>query len=422
MLPGSVVAIPHTNADRGSHPRLFAGVNWTMIAALALIAVWIATIAGSIGTTGGWLIDGYGVPQNNDFNNVYTAGQLAVEGAPEAAYDLERHRQAQIALTGNSKSVFFPWPYPPTFLFVASLLALMPYAAAMFTWSIGSLAFFTMALWRIAPTPAHFAILLAMPAAWLNAFVGQNGALTAGLIGGALLALPSRPILAGVFIGLLSYKPHLGILFPIALIAAGHWRAFASAAVTVIALAVASIAAYGTAPWLAFPAQIGHVMALVDAADQPERLQSLLGFAIAIGAPTSAGTLAQSLLTLALVAAVAWTWRSAAVSFDLKAALLATAVTLASPYQFVYDLPVLTIAQAYLLRYLAANGPLSWLDVIALALVNVLILAFAATPVPLGFAACLLLAAVRAHKIKSELGTQRSIADQTAAAALAPAV
>ena len=39
--------------------------------------------------------------------------------------------------------------------------------------------------------------------------------------------------------------------------------------------------------------------------------------------------------------------------YELKAALLATAVTLASPYQFVYDLPVLTIAQAFLLRHVA---------------------------------------------------------------------
>lgn len=421
MLPTSSLKMPIIDPNPCDSAQRFASVNWTMIVALALIAIWILTIAGSIGTKGGWLIDGAGVPQNNDFNNVYTAGQFVVQGEPEAAYDLDRHRQAQIALTGNPKSVFFPWPYPPTFLFVAGLLAFLPYAAAMFTWSVGGLALFSIPLWRIAPTPAQFAILLAMPAVWLNSFVGQNGALTAGLIGGALLALPTRPMLAGVFIGLLSYKPHLGILFPIALIAAGQWRAFASAAITVIALAMLSVAAFGTAPWFAFPAQINHVMALVNAADQPERLQSLLGFAIAIGAPASAGAAAQSLLTLALIAAVAWTWHSKSIAFDLKAALLATAVTLASPYQFVYDLPILTIAQAFLLRHLAARGPIAWPDVLVLALVNVLVMTFAATPVPLGFVACLLLVATIAHKIQSETGAKHAFAGQTATVAGATA-
>ena len=422
MLPTSSSTTPIASADTADCPQPFASVNWTLIVGLALITIWIGTLAGSIGSKGGWLIDGAGIAQNNDFNNVYTAGQFVVGGEPAAAYDLERHRQAQIVLTANPNSTFFPWPYPPTFLFIAGLLALMPYAAAMFTWSVGGLALFAMPLWKIAPKPAHFAILLAMPAAWLNAFVGQNGTLTAGLIGGALLALPTRPILAGIFIGLLSYKPHLGMLFPIALMAAGQWRAFAAAAVTFITLALLSVIAFGTAPWIAFPGQIEHVMALVGVAEQPERLQSLLGFALAIGVPASTGTFAQTLLTLLLIAAVAWTWHSKTISFDLKAALLAVAVTLASPYQFVYDLPVLTIAQAFLIRHLAAKGAISWPDILALVAVNVLVLAFAATPVPLGFVACLALAAMIAHKIKSEIDAQRPFTSHTASASVAAAL
>ena len=54
-----------------------------------------------------------------------------------------------------------------------------------------------------------------------NGLVGQNGFLTAALIDGTLYLMPVRPILAGICLGLLSYKPQYGLLFPLVLIAAG---------------------------------------------------------------------------------------------------------------------------------------------------------------------------------------------------------
>src|SRR5690606_37646255 len=95
-------------------------------------------------------------------------------------------------------------------------------------------------------------LALGAPALVANVLVGQNGFLTAALIGFALVFLQRRPVLAGICLGLLTYKPHFGILFPVALIAAGNWRAFFTAGVTAFALAAASVAVYGFAPWLAF--------------------------------------------------------------------------------------------------------------------------------------------------------------------------
>ena len=48
----------------------------------------------------------------------------------------------------------------------------------------------------------------------MNALVGQNGFLTAALIGGTLYLIPIRPVLAGICLGLLTYKPQYGLLFP----------------------------------------------------------------------------------------------------------------------------------------------------------------------------------------------------------------
>ncbi len=74
-----------------------------------------------------------------------------------------------------------------------------------------------------------FGLLLAIafPMVFTNTLVGQNGFLTAALIGGTLYLMPVRPVLAGICLGLLSYKPQYGLLFPIVLIAAAQWRVFA---------------------------------------------------------------------------------------------------------------------------------------------------------------------------------------------------
>ena len=62
-------------------------------------------------------------------------------------------------------------------------------------------------------------LALAFPATFINLFHGQNGFLNAALLGAALLALDRRPVVAGILFGLLSYKPHLGLLVPLALLA-----------------------------------------------------------------------------------------------------------------------------------------------------------------------------------------------------------
>jgi len=53
------------------------------------------------------------------------------------------------------------------------------------------------------------------PARFANLMNGQNGLLHFPLLGGALLTARKHPILGGVFFGLLSYKPPMGVLVPI---------------------------------------------------------------------------------------------------------------------------------------------------------------------------------------------------------------
>ena len=81
---------------------------------------------------------------------------------------------------------------------------------------------------------------------------GHNGFLTAALLGAALIQLDRRPLLAGLLIGLLAYKPQFGLLIPLVLAASGRWRAFFAAAATVIVLALLVTLAFGVDVWTAF--------------------------------------------------------------------------------------------------------------------------------------------------------------------------
>ena len=57
-----------------------------------------------------------------------------------------------------------------------------------------------------------------------NVTIGQNGFVTAGLIGGTLILMRQRPIMAGVLLGLLTLS-RTGLASPIALIAGRESRA-----------------------------------------------------------------------------------------------------------------------------------------------------------------------------------------------------
>ena len=87
------------------------------------------------------------------------------------------------------------------------------------------------------------------PATGITLISGQTGYLSGALMIGGLRLLPTRPALAGVLFGLLAYKPQLGVLVPVALVAIGGWRAIAAAAATLLAGVAASSLVYGFSLW-----------------------------------------------------------------------------------------------------------------------------------------------------------------------------
>ena len=369
-------------------PKQTAIPDWLVRVCLVL-AVANVTLCLSAYFSRWWVYDADGLGIPTDFINVWAAGRLVLDGVPAQAYDWDIQKQVEVAKLGQDFVGYFAWHYPPPFLFVASLLALLPYQVAYIGWVVVSFLPFLVAMRAIVGRDFGYLLALAIPMAFINALVGQNGFLTAALIGGTLYLIPIRPVLAGICLGLLTYKPQYGLLFPIALIVAGQWRVFVSAGITAVVMAFASWLAFGTESWLAF----FHWMPRFSQAFLTEgqapwwKMQSIFSLVRYFGGSEPLGWAFQWVLTASVAVVLALIWRSR-VPYTLKAAALAAGTLLTTPYLFMYDMMVLAIPIAFLVRIGLKTGFRAY-ELPVLGAVAALICCYVFTGIPTGFGATL---------------------------------
>jgi hypothetical protein len=331
-----------------------------------------------------WIVGANSRPAVTDFMVFWLAGHLALKGAAATAYVPQLHHAAEVAMSGHSFAGQLPWRNSPLFFFVAAPLALLPYVWAFVVWVAGSLAVYSLAVSRIARSQLALVLACATPAVFLNALCGQNGTLTAALMGAALLCLERRPIMSGILIGLLSYKPQFGILFPVILIAGAYWRTVIAAAVTCLAGMLASTLVFGTETMRAFlhylPITSNEI--LVHGVNGFNKLQTTYGFVRWLGLGNDIAWTAQTGLICILAVALFWLWRRD-VPFALKAAALPVATLLVTPHLFMYDFPLLAVSFAFLYRERAFDRVEFW----SIGLANLCMGAFLFLPVPIGLVA-----------------------------------
>jgi hypothetical protein len=347
-----------------------------------------------------WIFDEKGLGIPTDFVNVWSAGRLVLDGHPALAYDWDIQKQVQVAVLGQSYEGNFAWHYPPPFLFVAALLAYFPYGVAYFGWAAVSLVPYLAVVRAI--VGRSFGLLLAagFPVVFTNALVGQNGFLTASLIGGTLYLMPTRPVLSGICLGLLSYKPQYGLLFPLVLIAASQWRVFFTAGIVAVLIALLSWLAFGSESWQAF----FHWMPMFSQAFLTEgrapwgKMQSIFALVRYFGGTEQLAWIFQWIMSGAVAVLLALMWRSRSVSYPLKAASLAAGALLITPYLFLYDLMVLAIAVAFLVRVGLDHG-FARHELPALGLVAVLLMIYPLLGAPIGFGATLIVTSLIACRV-----------------------
>ena len=242
------MALAHDSLPGTAPP--FSPARTIRLIGLTLALGYLVVLGGTF-LKGDFLLDQERRPIANDFVNVVAAGRLALDGNAAAAYDWPTHKQAEVRAIGHDFDDYYGWHYPPTFLFVAAALATLPFVAAAIVSLVATLAAYVAAMTGILGRTGIF-VALGFPAALWNVTAGQNGFLTAALVGGTLGLLERRPALAGICLGLLTYKPQFGLLFPLVLIADRRWLTIAVAAAVAATLAALSWLAFGATSWQAF--------------------------------------------------------------------------------------------------------------------------------------------------------------------------
>ena len=134
-------------------------------------------------------------------------------------------------------------------LFAALPFAQLPVLSGYAVWILVTAAMFWFAMRTGGlKIPVALAALLS-PAMLENIAAGQNGAWTSCFLVAGLLLCDSKPWIAGVLLGFLVTKPHIGLLLPVCMLATGNWRTTAGAGLSAAVLVLAAGLAFGWDSW-----------------------------------------------------------------------------------------------------------------------------------------------------------------------------
>ncbi len=222
--------------------------------------------------------------------------------------------------------------------------------------------FLSLAAWLAATGYAFFRVvrgflpdldpvtLFAFPAVFINTAHGQNGFLSAALIGGGLLVMDRRPALAGLLFGAMAFKPHLALILPFALVFARRWTTLATAAIAAGGFCLLSLLVFGAPAWSGFLADSSFARsALENNLVGNEKMQSAFAAVRLLHGPLGLAWGFQGATALGAVAALFYLQRRA-FRAPCEAAAVVCGGLLATPFLLDYDLTLMAIPLAWLFR------------------------------------------------------------------------
>ena len=282
-----------------------------------------------------------------DFLNYWSGSRLLLSGRLSTLYDPAAY-SAYLRHSWGEGFGALSFSYPPTLLPFISWLGLFPYGVALTLWSLLGSGLLIAAGWPYTKRPLILIALLLAPAVLVCLDDGQNGLIFGAAVVAALRWLDRKPVLAGVLMGLLTVKPQLGILIPIALVCAGRWKTFGAATATAILLLAVSFIVAGVEPWLLYIDKAIPYQGLLYRGDGMWRAMTpspAIATVVAGGAWPLAWAV-QLLFSIAMALLVAVLFLGRRRGRDIGAVdriVLIAATFLATPYGFNYDMPALAL-------------------------------------------------------------------------------
>jgi hypothetical protein len=297
-----------------------------------------------------------------DFVNMWMGARAALSGTPEVLFEMHRYC-ALLQQTFSPSLPLHNWSYPPHILLLIWPFGFFPYLAGYLLWLVVGLG---LMLW-VSGRKDSFLFLILAPVTLLNILTGQNGFFTAALLIGALANWDRRPALSGMLFGLLTVKPQIILLVPLVLVLTRRWRVLAMTAAMAMLMAILTTLIWGPDVWrdylrFAVPIQ-NQIMTEAPVMMQLMMPTPLMNMRL-LGLPLSAAWAVQAAVSLAVLAAVIWTYRRPRDPL-LSAAMLLASSLVFSPYAFNYDMVALTVVLARL-RDRADNGAIDTILILTL--------------------------------------------------------
>ena len=285
-----------------------------------------------------------------DFVNYWSGAKLLVQGRAGVIFDQDAYMRFLQGLFGQGLATH-SFSYPPSILPLIVWLGALPYGLALDLWSLVGVGSLFAAAWPYSRRPLTALLILASPAVLMCLDVGQNGLITSALLIGGLRLIDKRPWLGGALIGLATFKPQLGLLIPLALIAAWRWKAIGGAAASAIVLALLGTLLAGPQGWTLYLTKtLAYQRVLFEQSVGAWSLMtpSPLASSVYLGLPHAFGVALQIAVSLACAAAVIVRFhRIRSEGRPIRGAdilLLTAAGFMAAPYSFNYDMPGVVLA------------------------------------------------------------------------------
>jgi hypothetical protein len=331
-----------------------------------------------------------------DYFAMWSFAHFALTHPPAQIYDAQALHAFQQRYEPDIG--WMPFPYPPFYILLLLPFGLAPIGIGWAIWSLSGLGAYLTAIFAKRWRGDTLLFVVLAPTTVMSLISGQNGFFSSALMIGGVRLMISRPILAGMLFGLMAFKPQVGLLIPIALIAARAWRCFWAAALTVLGLIAATTAAFSPSIWLVWIHALSRHWSgyVTDGNATRVKMPTVTANLELLGVAPHIAQLVQ-LAVLVLVAVLVWICFRRRPDRWAMAALVVGGF-LATPYALFYDLPAVTFAIVLAVAEVARRQG-SW----SLAEVLVLLFAYVAPyaqflvavlPVPVSGLALILLFAV----------------------------
>lgn len=313
-----------------------------------------------------------GATPAGDFSVFYAAGRLANADALPLAYDSKALFAEYADFTAAPKAMETPFAYPPPAASLMAPFAVLPPWPALTAWiaALGLAA--ALSAWFATRRASGAVAALIYPGAGATLSCGQTSLFAVPSFALALIWWRTRPLLAGIALGVLIWKPHLALGAGLIALLTRQWRVVAGGIIGALGACLMTLPFVGLESWRAFVAAITLQAGLTADGELP-----LFRMLTAFSAARTFGWETGPALALHACAAIAGMWVVLrlwqAEALWVRAFALTISAALISPYIYDYDLGLLALPFAILAAHVATERKartwtsLAWLALLALA-------------------------------------------------------